>query len=150
MDHEKSVAVAVKALSNQFHRYAASVRDELATRFKEVAGITEVQGRIIEYLFDTAGKDPVYQRDLEKQFTIRRSTATIALQRMEKAGLIRREVSADDARLKRLCLTDRARKIHPAAHATLVKAEARARKGLTEREVETFLKVAKQIVKNMQ
>lgn len=149
MDLEKSVAVAVKTLSNQFQRYAMTMRDDLATRFREVAGITEVQGRIIEYLFKQADKIPVYQRDLEKQFNIRRSTATIALQRMEKNGLITREVNADDARLKRLRLTDRAKNIHPFAHALIMKAEARARKGLTDREVETFLRLTKKIIENI-
>lgn len=149
MDPETSVAIAVRMLANQFHRYVAGTRGELIARFPELAHTTEVQGRIVEYLFDNLGKQTLYQRDLEKEFKIRRSTATIILQRMEKAGLLVREVSPDDARLKALVLTERARKIHPMVHAAIMRAEERAKSGLTEEEVQAFLRISKKIVKNM-
>lgn len=150
MDMEKSVAFAVKALSNQFHRYMTVIRDTVAIKYPEVAAITDVHGRIIEYLYDNLGKQPIYQKDVEKEFVIRRSTATIILQRMEKAGLVRRIVSQDDARLKEIVLTERARKIHPAARAAIIRAEKQATRGLTNEEIETFLRVARKIAENIE
>ena len=51
-----------------------------------------MQGWIIDYIYDR-GNDPVFQRDIEKEFTIRRSTATELLKLMEKNGLITRQIS---------------------------------------------------------
>ncbi len=51
---------------------------------------------------------PTYQRDLEREFSLRRSTASGILSQLEQSGLLRRETSAQDARLKTLVLTDEA------------------------------------------
>ena len=68
---------------------------------------TYMQGGIIVFLMRSNGA--VYQRDIEKQFNIRRSTATGILKGMERDMLIHRVPVSDDARLKRLVLTDKAR-----------------------------------------
>lgn len=150
MDAERSVAVAVKTLVNQFHRYMTSKKAEITAKVKGLEGLTEVHGRIIEYLYHNMGTETIYQKDLEKQFNIRRSTATVILHRMEKAGFVVREVSSEDGRMKALVLTDKAKKIYPKLHAEIVKAEAQARRGLSDEEFETFLRVTKKIVKNME
>lgn len=149
MDREESIVIAVKAMANQFYRYMNGVRDQLAEHYPEIVAITEVHGRIIEYLFDNLGKGPVYQKDIEREFTIRRSTATVILQRMEKAGAIVRKVSREDARMKEIVLTARAKKIHPVAHAAILKVEEQAKQGLSEKEIEVFLRVAKKITENI-
>lgn len=61
---------------------------------------TYMQGGIIVFLMRSNGA--VYQRDIEKQFNIRRSTATGILKGMERDMLIHRVPVSDDARLKRL------------------------------------------------
>lgn len=149
MDTEKSVGLAVKALSNQFYRYMTAIRDTMAKKYPEVASITEVHGRIIEYLFNNLGKQPIYQKDVEKEFVIRRSTATIILQRMERSGVVLRKVSRDDARLKEIVLTQRARKIYPAVQKAITQVEKQAVRGLTNEEIETFLRIAKKIAENI-
>ena len=54
-------------------------------------------------------KGDIYQKDVEKEFQIRRSTATGTLQILEKNGFIRREPVKQDARLKKLVPTDKAK-----------------------------------------
>ena len=66
-----------------------------------------MQRWVIGYLSEHEGKD-VFQRDLEEEFSVRRSTATGILQLMEKNELITREPVSHDARLKKLVLTPKA------------------------------------------
>ena len=57
---------------------------------------TGVQGWIIGYLYRNREKE-VFQRDIQEQFSIRRSTVTGILQLMEKNGLITRSSVAQRA-----------------------------------------------------
>lgn len=149
MNPEETLAVVVRNLANQFYRFMKAKKAEFAKVVGEAASITDAQGRIIEHLYLNMAKETVYQKDLEKQFNIRRSTATIMLQRMEKAGLIRREACAEDGRMKALVLTEKAKSFRPMAHEAIREAEEQARRGLTKQEVETFFRVIKKIAANI-
>lgn len=47
--------------------------------------LTGMHGYLIRYLYENRGRD-VFQRDIEKAFSISRSTVTVTLQLMEKTG----------------------------------------------------------------
>ena len=49
----------------------------------------------------------IYQKDIEKNFVVRRSTASGILDTMEKNGMLMRIPSDFDARSKRIVLTDK-------------------------------------------
>ena len=49
----------------------------------------------------------IFQKDVETEFSIGRSTVTNILKLMEKKGYIRREAVPQDGRLKRLVLLDK-------------------------------------------
>ena len=73
-------------------------------RENDVEQATPMHGWIIGYLYrhrDT----PVFQRDIEREFSITRSTVTSILQLMERKGYIQRLSVTQDARLKQLVLT---------------------------------------------
>lgn len=74
------------------------------SKVDEKAGINRMQGWIIGYLYRHSDED-VFQKDLEAEFQMARSTASGILQSMEKKELITRESIPRDARLKRLVLT---------------------------------------------
>lgn len=59
------------------------------------------------YLFEQKDHE-IFQRDIEEQFSIRRSTGTQLLQRLEELGYIDRVAVDYDARLKRIILTPKA------------------------------------------
>ena len=149
MDLDKSVILAVKNFTHQLHRYMTAKKEDIIAKVKEFATVTEIQGRIINYLYESKGPEPIYQKDLEKQFNIRRSTATIILKRMEKSGLVVRRISRTDARMKELILTEKAKILHPVAKAEFLKAEKNAVKGLTEKEIESFLQIVEKITRNI-
>lgn len=73
-------------------------------------GLSGIQMRILG-LLDKAEKRNqfIYQRDIEKNFGIRRSSVTSVISNLEQKALVKRVTVPGDARLKRLVLTDAGR-----------------------------------------
>lgn len=109
---------------------------------------TGMHGYLIRYLYENQERD-VFQRDIEKAFSISRSSVTVTLQLMEKNGLIRRESVAQDARLKRIVLTQKARDLHRQIEADIMTFESNLARGISEEEQEVFLRVAKKMQENL-
>lgn len=103
---------------------------------------------VIEYLIKH--EEPVYQRDLENHFFVRRSTVSKVLRLMEEKGMIERLSVHDDARLKQIVLTDYGRRIHGAAvhHAQML--EEKLYRNFTEEEMDTLLLLLKKLEHNME
>ena len=75
----------------------------------KAAGIDEItlmHGWIIRYLYANRDRD-IFQKDIERYFSIGRSTVTNIIQLMEKKGFIGRESVEHDARLKKVVLTEK-------------------------------------------
>ena len=69
------------------------------------SGLTNMQRLVLHYILFQAPLGDIYQKDIEKAFQIRRSSATGILQLLEKNGFIYRETVEWDARLKKLLPT---------------------------------------------
>ncbi|MBU3099447.1 MULTISPECIES: MarR family winged helix-turn-helix transcriptional regulator [Clostridium] len=145
MDRSKAIGFVVKTLSNQVKRQI-----DISVSKCEIDGITGMQCWIIGYLCDNVDKRDVFQKDVEIAFNIRRSTATVILQLMEKNELITREAVSCDARLKKLILTEKAFGIHLKIEAQIIQVEQKIAKGLTNEEIETFLRLVNKISKNIE
>lgn len=145
MSPPKTIAFEVKSLGNLIIRCI----QESAAR-SGLDGLTGVQGWIIGYLYTHKNGPAVYQRDIEKAFKIRRSTATGILQLMEKKGLVTREPVAHDARLKRLQLTPKAIAHHELIMEKIQEVEKRLRQGLSEKEVGLFFMLMDKIKRNLE
>lgn len=109
---------------------------------------TGMHGYLLRYLYENQERD-VFQRDIEKAFSISRSSVTVTLQLMEKNGLIRRESVAQDARLKRIVLTQKARDLHRQIEVDILAFESNLARGISEEEQEVFLRVAKKMQENL-
>ncbi len=116
---------------------------------QEIDNITNSNGWIIEFLAENQDKD-IFQRDLEKRFSVRRSTISATIKLMEKKGLIMRKSVDYDARLKKLVLTDKALDIHKCMIETFKQNEKKLIRGISENELDIFLDVLKKIQKNIQ
>ncbi len=99
--------------------------------------VTLQHGRIIGYLWHNREND-VYQRDIEKEFGIRRSTTTRLLQLMESNGLIVREQVMSDARLKKIVLTQKAVEMEEKIHKVIDSFEDELAQAFTPDEEEEF------------
>jgi len=97
-------------------------------------GITGPQAHILNFVFDTSKEAEVLQKDIEKEFDIRRSTTTNALQIMEKKGLIIRASVSTDARLKKVILTEKGLEIQKEVSKVIFQSEKALREALTEEE----------------
>lgn len=151
MEPERSIATAIKNLSNQFHRYMTARKMEFDAEFKGFDKVTDIQGRIINYLYENMERDDevVHQKDIERYFNIRRSTATNILKRIEKNGFIRRSTSASDARMKTLSLTEKAKRLCPKAKEGILRVERQAAQGLTDAELALFFRIIEIMGRNI-
>lgn len=140
---EKRIGVEIRAVGNRIRRYmdSTSVKNDIDT-------LTGMHGYIIGYLAHH-GEERVYQRDIEQVFSVRRSTASLILQRMERNGLIVRESVAEDARLKCIRLTKKAWALHLRVEEEHTALESCMKRGLTALELSTFFTVMEKIQKNL-
>ena len=97
------LGLALQRVQNTFNRNV----DYYARKI----GLTGTQMLIIEYLASFAQNKSIYQKDIEHEFNIRKSTATNVLRLMENKGLIYKKVDQRDTRLKAILLTDKAIKL---------------------------------------
>ncbi len=102
--------------------------------------ITATHGWILCYLNDNRDRD-IYQRDVESTFSVTGSTVTNILQRMEKNGYIRRESVTNDARLKKLILTDVGVAAYEKVRHSFQEQNAQLEEILMPEEYEAFLRL---------
>lgn len=143
IDKQKLIGLEIKTV----HQLLKRDFDKLIIT-DETKNLTSVQKWVLGYLSDHIDED-VFQRDLEEEFSIRRSTATGILQLMEKSDLITREPVPYDARLKKIVLTERACKIQDEIHKKIKEHHKRLTKGINPDEIEVFLNVMEKIKQNL-
>ena len=103
---------------------------------------------ILKYLQENDGKE-IFQKDIERQFGINRSSATGLLQLMEKNGLIYREEVPYDARLKRIVMTEKAVSLEASIRREIDRAEERISRGFSEEELGTLVQMLCRIRENL-
>ena len=110
---------------------------------------TPMHGWIVEYLY--AHRDaPVFQRDIERDFSITRSTVTNILQLMERKGYIERQSVPQDARLKMLVLTEKGRGFHEKTMLSLRQTDEFVAGLLTEEENAELLRLLNKLKEGLQ
>lgn len=110
--------------------------------------ITLMHGWIMGYLHHNEDRN-IYQKTIESEFHIRRSTVTNILQLMEKKGYISRETVDGDARLKKIVLTPQGKAIAIKTKNMIDKMEERLAEDIDSQELETFYRVAEKIMANL-
>ncbi len=142
---EMSIGFRLKSVNNM-------IRRSLDTKFAE-EGMIEVcgmQGPMISYIYDKSKQQDIFQRDIEKEFNIRRSTATVMLQTLEQKGFIIRESVAYDARLKKIVLTDKAIEHNLVIHKQIDAFNKKIEEDITQKEKEEFFRILDKITKNLE
>ncbi len=134
----------VKRLDNEIHSMMLMSRTESGN-----ADITMMHNWVIGYLYRNQGK-AIFQRDIEAEFSIARSTATGILQLMEKKGYILRESVPQDARLKKVVLTVNGILCHEQHIQSIERMEALMRNDLSEEEIQTFFRVIRKMRENLE
>ena len=123
---EKHLGKEIIALSHQIKRKMQVMDDAY--------GITGTQSRILHYIAMESKKRPVFQKDVEEEFDIRRSTATEIMKLLEKKQLIQRESVECDGRLKKLILTEKAQELEKVMCSKIKQMEQELSDKLTKEE----------------
>ncbi len=137
------VGYAVKSLNRRIGRVIDNI-----PAVRENKNLTSIQFWVLTFLFREAGRD-VFQRDVEAEFNIRRSTATEILKAMEANGLIRREPVGYDARLKKIVTLPYAEEIRKQLEAQVDRTERHLTEGFTKEELAQFYEFIRRFKENL-
>lgn len=139
MRHDQHATRYVSKLSNKLRRRidAFSTRDHMSGS----------QGKVLHFLLTQTGD--VFQKDIEDEYTLRPSTATELLKKMEQNGLIHREALPGDARRKRIIVTEKALSYKDDVMADITQLEADLTRGIPPEDMATFFRVIKKMLENM-
>jgi len=113
-------------------------------------GITGVQSAMIGFIYEKSRKKDVFAKDIEKEFDLRRASSAGLIQNMEKNGLIKREMVGNDARLRKIVLTEKALELRKKLDKSIKNMEKKMQEGLTKEEVEKYLELTKKMAKNLE
>ena len=122
-----NIGIELRYLNNLIRRY---VDNKLHKKY--IDSVTGTNGWIIGYIADHGD---VYQKDLETEFGITRSTASKVVSLMVQKGLIEHRSVPQDARLKKLVLTDKALELSKLMNQDHEAVEKTLKKGFTEEEL---------------
>ncbi|KGH56554.1 transcriptional regulator [Oenococcus oeni S25] len=137
-------------MSRDLGRLLKIASNQMSTRFDIFAkkyDLTGTQMTIIDYLSCNKNKE-VLQRDLESEFSIKSSTATVLLQRMEIKKLLYRKVSGKDSRQKCLKLTKKANKLETIILSYMDSDQSQMTSGLNKEEVVFLEKILKRMIES--
>lgn len=115
---------------------------------EEEESLTAHQGWVLTYLTDHKDQD-VMQRDIEKKFSIRRSTASHMLQLMEKSGYIQRISVPDDARMKKLLITEKGIEAQKRMQDRLCRFEELFQSHLSPEDLQQLQRILRQLEENI-
>lgn len=118
---------------------------ECSINFDKIPTPTQMQ--ILEYIIKNDKE--VYQKDLETILNLRRATISGVLQTMEKNNLIERISHEEDARTKKIILTEKARIMFEKSEEKILELEKVITKDITKKDLETFLKVINKMKENL-
>ena len=104
---------------------------------------------IIRYLAERKNED-IFQKDLEEFFSVRRSTMSDIILRMEQKGFLIRKPVAHDRRLKKLVLTEKGENIHAVMESVVFQTEEKLTLGFSAEEKETLSRLLEKLRRNLE
>lgn len=127
---QKRIGREVSCLKNLFSR---NIENNETIRF--VNEITSANANILRFLAKNQNTD-IYQKTIEENFSITKSTTSKILKLMEQNGLIKRLGVDNDARLKKIILTEKGLAINESVRNVLDDVEKKALDGFSEDEID--------------
>ena len=128
------------------------IRRNLDMMFASIGAseLSGMQGPMVDYIFKNSSDRDVFQKDIEKNFNIRRSTATVMLQNLESKGYIVRVPVEHDGRLKKIVLTPKAVESNLAIRKQLDSFNERLERGLTDKDKAHLVLLLNKIKTNLE
>lgn len=141
MSEIKHIGRKINILSHKIKRRIGKVSLEY--------GISSMQAKILGYIFHQAPNRDIFQKTIEEEFDIRRSSVTSVLSLMEKNGLIERVSVCEDARLKKIILTDKGIEVHKSVYKEIEIVESIIYDSLSKEELELFSEILERLSKKI-
>ena len=135
----RSAARYVSKLSNKIRRHTNA--------FSLNGKLSGAQGRILHFIL--AQTDDIFQMDIEEEYSLRPSSGTEILKKMEQNGLIHREPTSYDGRLKKIIPSEKAIHYQKQVITDLTKLEHDLTKGIDPEQLEIFFQVMEKMLKNL-
>ncbi|MBQ7134098.1 MAG: winged helix-turn-helix transcriptional regulator [Ruminococcus sp.] len=146
---EKDIGRQLCELNNLIHReIRKNPLCENNEDDRKNAGISFAGSCIIAYLHDHSHKD-IFQRDLECEFQVRRSTMSKVLTVLEQKDYIKRVDVSYDKRLKKIVLTKKALKKADKLKADRETLELKMTSGISKEELSIFKETLEKIKNNL-
>ena len=139
MKYKKYAARYIGRLSNILRRKIDG--------FSSKESFSGSEGKVLHFLL--AQTNDVFQKDVEEEYCLRPSTATELLKKMERSGLIRREAMPNDARMKRIIVSEKALQYKDIVIADITNLEDELTKGISSNELDVFFKVMEKMIDNI-
>ena len=102
-----------------------------------------------KFFMDHEETQDIFQKDIEQRFAVGRSTVTNLIQLMEKKGFVKRESVKQDARLKKVILTEKGIASQESFEDIVEHIEEELSEGISEEELHIFYKVLDRINQNV-
>ena len=112
--------------------------------------LTVSQAYVIDFISMQGDNQDVFQKDLEKAFDLKRSSISLMLNNMEKSDLIKRVPVTEDARLKKIILTDKSKELYEKISKAIDSVENRVCENITPDELKIFKSVLDKIRNNLE
>ena len=135
----KNLSILINKIANQLKR-------KMDKEMNENYNLTKTQSLVLSYI--NSNKE-IYQKDIEKRFSIRRSTATEILNLMEKRNLIKRIPSKIDKRLNNIEITEEGIKLEKVGKEKIKELEKHMIKSLTKEEKKELIRLLEKVEQNL-
>lgn len=139
MTHDKYAARYISKLSNKLRRKIDA--------FSSRGNLSGSQGRVLHFIL--AQRGDVFQKDIEEEYCLRPPTATELLKKMERDGLIHRETMPNDARMKRITVSEKALHYKDIVIADITNLEDELTRGISRDALDTFFSVIEKMLDNI-
>ncbi|MCR5272339.1 MAG: MarR family winged helix-turn-helix transcriptional regulator [Lachnospiraceae bacterium] len=138
------IGMAINAMSNLIKRKINAYFD-----MSGPDALTGKQNAVLGYLLNESEKRDIFQKDIEKVFEIRGSSATTMMQTLADKGYIERVPVDYDARLKKIVPTKKAAVEQTKVRKMLDEFSDSLKEGITKEEEDIFFKVMDKINENL-
>lgn len=112
--------------------------------------LTVSQAYVIDFISNEGKDKEIFQKDLEREFDLKRSSISLMLNNMEKSDLIERVPVTEDARLKKIILTQKSIKIYEKISTAIDSIENKLSENITPEEIKVFQSVLDKIRNNLE
>lgn len=146
MNQAHQIGIQLRTIHNRIKR-----RMDSSPVNKKIENMTGTNAWLIAHIAEkTEQGAEVYQKDIEEEFAVTRSTVSKVVKLMEQKNMVSRESVPDDARLKRLVLTKQAQEIAEELKEDASNMEAQLVEGFTREEQERLSGYLARILNNLE